>query len=231
MSIRLVFDLVREGCSRTQEVLVDRVVVAGWTGRNQADVDRHIAELAEIGVQAPPTVPVYYRVAPSLLTQENRITVVGAETSGEVEFYLLVTTEGVFVGVGSDHTDRKVEAYDVTVSKQMCGKPVSRRVWPLDEVKGHWDTLELQSHVLRRGERRVYQSGTLEALLPPDILLRRYLQGQPMRPGMLMFGGTVPVIGGVSGGERFEVSLFDPSSGNRLEHAYAVDVVPPYEAH
>ncbi len=32
----------------------------------------------------------------------------------------------LFVGVGSDHTDRKAETINVSLSKQMCAKPVSR---------------------------------------------------------------------------------------------------------
>ena len=39
---------------------------------------------------------------------------------------MLIGWQGrIFVGCGSDHTDRKVEAYSVTVSKQMCDKPIA----------------------------------------------------------------------------------------------------------
>ena len=39
---------------------------------------------------------------------------------------MLIGWQGrIFVGLGSDHTDRKVEAYSVTVSKQMCDKPMA----------------------------------------------------------------------------------------------------------
>lgn len=231
MTVRLTFDLIRDGVSRAWDVVIDRVVIAGWTGRNRVDVDRHIAELADIGVAAPPAVPVFYRVAPSLLTHDEEITVVGSETSGEVEFYLLGTPEGVYVGVASDHTDRKVEAYDITASKQMCAKPVSRRAWFLGDVQARWDTLEVRSHVTRAGERRLYQAGRLDALLPPGDLVRRYARDALLPSGTLMFGGTVPVIDGVAGGERFDVSLFDPCSGGRLDHAYSVEMVPPYETH
>jgi hypothetical protein len=181
------------------------------------------------GVAAPPAVPVFYRVAPSLLTQDPKITVVGSETSGEVEFFLVGTSEGTYVGVGSDHTDRKVEAYDITVSKQICAKTVSQRVWFLDYVRAHWDSLEVRSHTTREGKRQLYQVVTLDSLLPPDELIRRYSRDMRLAPGTVMFGGTVPVIGRVAGGDRFDVSLFDPRSGGCLEHAYAVEVVPPHE--
>ena len=35
----------------------------------------------------------------------------------------------LWVGTGSDHTDREVEKYGVTVSKQMCDKPVAPVFW------------------------------------------------------------------------------------------------------
>ena len=39
---------------------------------------------------------------------------------------MLIGWQGrTFVGLGSDHTDRKVESYSVTVSKQMCDKPIA----------------------------------------------------------------------------------------------------------
>ena len=47
------------------------------------------------------------------------------ESSGEVEFVLIGWQGRTFVGLGSDHTDRKVESYSVTVSKQMCDKPMA----------------------------------------------------------------------------------------------------------
>ncbi len=38
---------------------------------------------------------------------------------------MIVLADGKrYLGIGSDHTDRKVETYNITVSKQMCDKPV-----------------------------------------------------------------------------------------------------------
>ena len=62
---------------------------------------------------------------------------------------MLIGWQGrTFVGCGSDHTDRKVEAYSVTVSKQMCDKPIASELWELEEVVGHWDQMILRSWVL-----------------------------------------------------------------------------------
>ena len=43
---------------------------------------------------------------------------------------MLIQSGGtLYVGVGSDHTDRKVETYNITASKQMCDKPIAPELW------------------------------------------------------------------------------------------------------
>ena len=47
------------------------LVIAGWTGRDQQALSKHIRELEEIGVKAPKSTPIFYRVAAGLFTHEN----------------------------------------------------------------------------------------------------------------------------------------------------------------
>ncbi|MEO1116170.1 MAG: DUF2848 family protein, partial [Pseudomonadota bacterium] len=112
----------------------ERLIVAGWTGRDRAAVDHHIEELAAIGVPAPSTVPLYYQCAPALLTQETEIQALGDETSGEAEPFLLRQNGKTWIGLGSDHTDRALEVHSVAASKQICAKPVADVLWPLETV-------------------------------------------------------------------------------------------------
>jgi hypothetical protein len=198
------------------------LIVAGWTGRDKAAVEHHIAELAAIGVKRPRTVPCFYRLGANLLTTAGELEVVGENSSGEVEFVLISAPEAMYVGVGSDHTDRKVEAYGVSVSKQMCPKPLGRELWPFAEVEGHWDRLVLRSHVTHRGKRRLYQEGPVSTMLAPGELLARF----PDSPGSLpsataMFCGTLAAQGEIGGGERFEIELHDPATNRSLKHEYA----------
>ena len=123
------------------DLSVNQAVIAGWTGRDAVARDRHIAELEAIGIARPASTPIYYRVAARRLTTATSIEVSGPDSSGEVEFVLFGAGGRIFVGAGSDHTDRKVETYSVTVSKQMCDKPVSPVLWALDEVGDHWDQM------------------------------------------------------------------------------------------
>jgi len=113
--------------TRDLDVKVVKVIVAGWTGRDRAVLDRHIDELAELGVAPPSTVPLFYRVSSQLLTQAAEIEVVGPDTSGEVEPLIIATRQEVFLGLASDHTDRALEATSVAASKQACPKSIATR--------------------------------------------------------------------------------------------------------
>lgn len=214
---QLDFDIA--GVKRTASI--DALIIAGWTGRDRAAVEHHIAELAAIGVKRPRTVPCFYRLGANLLTHAEVIEVTGSDSSGEVEVVMLSLVDGLHVGVGSDHTDRKVETHSVTASKQMCPKPVSRGLWKFDEVEGHWDELTLRSWVTRQGKRVLYQEGPVTKMLAPPDLMRMYLAKPGVLPvGTAMYCGTLGVNGEIGGGERFEIELEDPRSKRKLQHAY-----------
>ena len=201
---------------------IDRLIVAGWTGRDLDAVEQHIAELAAVGVRRPATVPCFYRLGANLLTHAPAIDVAGCHSSGEVEVVLVSLAEGLYVGVGSDHTDRRVETYGVTVSKQMCPKPVSRELWAFGDIESHWDDLVLRSWVTRQGTRELYQEGPVTRMLAADDLIGRYLGRRGALPvGTAMYCGTLTVNGAIGGGERFEIELEDPRLKRTLHHAYA----------
>lgn len=209
--------------SSSRRIEITKLVIAGWTGRDKASLEKHIAELAAIGVKRPRTVPVFYRVAASLLTAEREVEVVGESSSGEVEFVLVSAPNALYVGIGSDHTDRKVETYGVTVSKQMCPKPLGRDLWTFADLEPHWDELVLRAHVTRQGKRALYQEGAVNRMLAPRDLLKRFSGSTgSLAPGTAMFCGTLAVRGEIGGGEHFEIELHDPVMKRSLRHEYAV---------
>jgi hypothetical protein len=205
---------------------IDRAVMAGWTGRDPVARDRHIAELEAIGIARPATTPIYYRVAARRLTMADSIEVSGGETSGEVEFVLIGWEGRIFVGVGSDHTDRKVESYSVTVSKQMCDKPIASVLWELEDVAGHWDRMILRAFAWIDGARVLYQEGTLDSMLPVEELIHRGFGGARLPDGCAMFGGTFAAIGGIRPASRFEFELEDPVLKRSIGHGYDVIELP-----
>ena len=215
------------GAPVSRETIVTNAVIAGWTGRDAEAVEKHIVELEKLGVQRPASTPIFYRVSAARLTTADKIEVLGDQSSGEVEFVLLQAHGKLWVGAGSDHTDRKVETYNVSVSKEMCDKPVAREFWPFEEVADHWDSLILRSFAVENGSKRLYQEGAVTAMLSPDDLIRRHSSHGAMPEGMLMFCGTLPVKGEfATAAERFEFELEDPVAKRSLRYGYEMVTLP-----
>ncbi len=203
------------------------LVIAGWTGRDVEALNHHIEELKAIGVQPPSQVPIYYRVSAAMLTQADRIQVLGDDSSGEAEPVLVGTTDRLWVTLGADHTDRKVESHGIAVSKQMCAKPIGRTAWRFEEVEPHWDRLMLRSYVTEAGKRVLYQEGPLASIRPPRELIAGWQRGDKRLPaGVAMFCGTMGAIGGIRPSPRFEMELEDPVLGRKLTHSYHVQSLP-----
>lgn len=224
MGTKLTFTLHAGGESRTETLAIRHAVIAGWTGRDKVALEKHIVELEELGVARPASTPIYYRVAAARFTTAGEIESTGPESSGEVEFMILQADGRRWLGVGSDHTDRKVETYGITVSKQMCDKPVAADLWALDEVLPHWDSLLIRSYAVIDGARVLYQQGSVAAMLPPEEIIAGCEPG--FSDGTAMFCGTLAAIGGIRPAERFEFEIEDPVLGRIIRHGYDVTVLP-----
>jgi hypothetical protein len=222
----LTFTVDAQGTTTPLTLAIDQAVIAGWTGRDPVARDKHIAELEAIGIARPASTPIYYRVSARRLTTEDSIEVSGGDSSGEVEFVLIGWQGRVFVGLGSDHTDRKVETYSITVSKQMCDKVMAPVLWELEDVAGHWDQLILRSFAWIGGARVLYQEGTLDNMLSVAELVRRGFQDGKLPDGCAMFGGTFAAKGGIRPASRFEYELEDPVLKRCIRHAYDVIELP-----
>jgi hypothetical protein len=191
-----------------------------------AALEKHIRELEALGVKRPKTTPIFYRVATSLLTTGETIEVLGDHSSGEAECVAYSLDDGIWVGLGSDHTDRKAETVGVSLSKQMCAKPVSRDIWRFGDVAPHWDDLVLRSYVGVNGERRLYQEGSVAAMRPLPELFKLYGEGESLPAGTAMFCGTLAVHGGITPSETFEMELDDPVLKRKIAHCYRVQTLP-----
>ena len=211
---------------QAQPQALHQLVVAGWTGRDREALERHIVELEALGVKRPSTTPIFYRVSVNRVTLDKQIEVTSEGTSGEVEFVLLAAGGKLWVGVGSDHTDRGAETYDVTASKQMCEKPIAPVFWDHAEVAPHWSELRLRSYVKERGERVLYQEGSVDSMLEPLDLIGKYTGKSALPEGCMMFCGTLAARGGVRASDRFEFEIEDPVLGRRISHGYSVERLP-----
>jgi hypothetical protein len=199
-------------------------VCCGYTGRNQDAVKKHIEELAKAGIKPPPTVPTFYPKPPAGVDLEGRIFTEGMETSGEIEYVLLVDQGDIWIGLGSDHTDRELERLDILKSKQACPAPMARTLWKYGEIKGHWDKIEMRSWVARAGEKVLYQQLTLATILAPEDLIRLVQQQVTGSiEGLAIFSGTSAILTEeMVFTDRFDGELYDPIMNRRINLSYTV---------
>jgi Protein of unknown function (DUF2848) len=216
----------RHSAAGTDRVGFDcrELIVAGWTGRDEAALRHHAEELAAIGVPMASAMPIFYRNAATQVTQTEHLQVLGPDTSGEVEPVIVAMQDGLWLTVGSDHTDRKAETIGIALSKQLCGKVIARHLWRLDEVIADWDRLAIRSVILENGGPVTYQDGTLSKMRTPDDLI--YRLGRTLEPGTIMFCGTLGAIGGIRPAGRFEMTLTDAARGRSIMHGYGIEVLP-----
>ena len=209
------------GTVETLELGRFRSLVAGYTGRDAAQVQHHIDELAAIGVAPPPQVPMIYPMPDGAVTSAEDLTVAGDNTSGEVEPVLIRHAGRFYLGVGSDHTDRTLETEDIGESKAACPKPIGDVVLAVDDWSSFdWDACLVRSTV----DGAVYQDGTLAGLRRPDELWSIVAERLDLQPDedVVCFAGTLPLIDGAFvPGRDWEIRIATPD-GTTLAHSYRI---------
>lgn len=223
----LSFTLDSNDGPRSIEADIHTLIIAGWSGRDIASIEHHIEELAALGIARPSALPLYYRVAHNQLTQASQIQVVGETTSGEAEAFVFAVEGELYVSVASDHTDRKLEAHSIALSKQICAKPLGGTAWRLADVETHWDELILRSYIEEDGTTVLYQEGPLASLRTPRDLISGFTGGIPTLPDhTAMSCGTVNAIGGIRPSSSFSMEIHDPRLERTLRHRYDVQRLP-----
>lgn len=203
------------------------LVIAGWTGRDSAAIRHHIEELAALGVKPPSATPLYYRVSAALLTTAPQIEVVGGASSGEVEPMIVQSGDQRWLGLGSDHTDRALEAHSVAMSKQVCAKPCAGELWPWDDVADRLDEIALESWIEEGGDWVLYQQGTLAAIRPlAELIDGAGIERMAQGGAVAMMCGTLGAQGGVRPAARFRMMMTNPATGRRIAHEYSTTNLP-----
>lgn len=202
-----------------------RLLMAGFTGRNQKIAMKHVEELRAYGVVAPKKIPSFYAVPNHLVSTATELEVLGKKTSGEVEPVLLFHRGQSYLGVGSDHTDRELEKTSIAKSKVMCGKILAPEVWSYREVKNGWDKLVLRSWIGHSRKKTIYQEAPLGAFLRPEKLIRlarSYIRGGNLE-GTVLFLGTIPIVGsGFGFSANFSGELVDKARKRQLCFSYRI---------
>jgi hypothetical protein len=216
--------LYKSGAKDRIGMVVENIFNGGYAGRNQQHVREHIEELAKLGVPVPTTTPTLYPLANYNLTIAKRIQVQNAETSGEIEYVLLRQANVTYVTVGSDHTDRELENFSVAKSKQACPNVIPRQVWLYEEVKDHWEQIQLKCWVTKDGKRSLYQEATVGALMSPEEWQPTFKKlGIDNLNNSVFFSGTINTVGKqLIYADSYELEMNDPVLKRTLRHEYSV---------
>lgn len=182
----------------------------------------HQEEVADVGVRIAFDIPAprIYPMAVSSITTDVAIGVHSTTTSGEAEIVLVVQDGELFVGVGSDHTDRELERTSIIWSKQYSPSALGTRVWRWADIEARWGTLLLESTV----DGELYQSSLASVFLaPPKILAILAERVTSLPDSYLVYCGTYTSIAKkIRFGDRWTATLRDPDAGDRIDVAYDV---------
>ena len=224
------FELERFDGTKTIEVTFDKVFAIGYAGRDVAKTMEHIKELEEqLGVPAPKRIPTIFQCSNYVLSQEEDILFLGDQTCGEVEYVIVTQGDAIYIGLGSDHTDRKLEGVSVPKAKQICAKPISRKLWDYREIKDHWDSITLRSFQLIDGQKVAYQDGGVKDILKVEENLKELRERVGDIYNAVIFSGTVPLLKGFLYGQKFFCEMSDPVLKRKNEFSYGVSVIPEEE--
>jgi hypothetical protein len=202
---------------------VKRMINGGFSGRNQEAVWAHIEELEKIGVKRPEKTPTFYPIPAANISQADQIEVIGEGNSTEIEYVMLLAPDGMYIALGGDHTDRELETVSIPKSKLVYPNIVSRKAWKYEDIKDHWDRIEIRCWL---GENRqtLYQEGTLAKIMPPAELLEHVqaLVSEDLKGSVILSGTLAALTEGIAYSPVVEGELFDPVTGERISLKYRV---------
>ncbi len=210
---------------RSRTVEVHWVFNAGYAGRDSDQVQKHVDELAALGVPAPDNVPSLYPLSNLLARQDRVVQVPHARTSGEAEWALLVgdTPDDLMVVAACDHTDRDLEVHGVAWSKQSAPDMIGDLAWRWSDIEDDFDDFTLRAWVTHHGQQELISDGSPAELLSPSYWIERLDKAGLLRPGTLLLSGTIPMIEGVDQfAEGWRVQLAAPD-GHTSQVAYRVE--------
>lgn len=205
---------------------VKKIVNAGYTGRNQEEVQKHIDELKEKGIPGPDEIPTYFPKFRDRLTQAEEVEALDEKGhTGEAEYVLLCAGNEIYIAAGSDHTDRLVEQASIPKAKQVYPNFISKDVWMLSEVRDHFDQIILRGVVENNGMESVFQEASLSALLSPDELYALVKEIVTDTEGLAIFSGTVGALEDLDCTPVFRTELDDPVLGRKLSCSYRMKTI------
>lgn len=221
--------------SEQRAIDVGSVAGARYASRDLEGTRAKLDSLLAQGKSATRTNPSIFRIGRYLLTQSEEFEVQGPLTGGEVEIVAIRNGDEILISVGSDQCDRELDPLFQDKPKQMCPHPLAHAAWPYDEVRDHWDDLQLYGHVVV-GEHVVpVQESTAAVLVDLEYLLAMDEVVALPDPAFLYCGAVaflssaaetatrlhLPEETALGVGDAFLVRLHDPVLGRTIEHQFS----------
>ena len=207
------------------QFIPERLYCLAYAGRTKEDRAAHAQDVAQgAEMEAEPELG-FGEVPALLITQDKRIQVLGEMTAGEVEFVLFVKDNDLYITLGSDHADRKMELMQSDLAKMVCAKPIPNRAWRYTrELAEEWDSLQMRSETYSNGKWDCSQQSCVDALLHPDDIIKEIrARNLPLEDGCIYYCGTVAVEDGHFWyGEKYRISLSMPDGSKELSHQYDI---------
>jgi hypothetical protein len=216
-------DVRREGSDPVPLVVTPaRVYNLGSATVDAGQAVAHQNEVADVGVRIAfdRPAPRVYPMAVSSITTDDCIGVHHERTSGEAELVLVVDDGELYLGIGSDHTDRDLEALSILWSKQYSPSVLGRDVWRWRDVEEDWNQLVLESDV----DGRPYQSSKAAVFRKPtDILSALSERVQALPSSYVVYCGTYTTLENtIAFGGHWDVRLVNRRTDDRLAFGYDV---------
>ena len=228
-----------QGLKRSERLSIPVGSVAGvrYASRDIEGMRVELDETIERNKHFSPatrTNPSVFRIGRYLLTQGHEFEVQGPLTGGEAEVVVIRMGGELYISVGSDQCDRELDPLFPDKPKQMCPHPIARTGWYYDEVREHWDSLRIYSHVVVDNYTIPLQDSELSELVDLDFLLETD-QVASLTDPMILYCGAVPFLESAAGlvedygveesalkgvGDEFLVRLHDPELQRTIEHRY-----------
>lgn len=227
MSTKIKLTLETKDSTSEKEFIVNRMFNYGSAVKDPEFVRKHHAEVNKLGIVLPNrgVLPRMYHLSDWTLTTADEITVQGNETSGEAELVFLDDGGEILVGVGSDHTDRKLEKFSIHYGKQVCQNVLAPKVWLLREIEDHLDQVVMECETETAGVKALYQRVNVDVFMEPRKLMGLVYErtSVPHGSGVVLFSGTVPTIdNALYYADKWTIRLTDTVLNRMIEHTYAV---------
>ncbi len=223
MSIKLRLTVDTPGGAQERDLVVDRVYNLGFTIRDREKMQRHLDEVTGVHIDWPERPPAIFPISNWATITADEVSVQYDRTSGEIEIVSIIDGDELLIGVGSDHTDRKLEQTDIPWGKQVAPNVLGPTVWRWADVADHWDEVQLESYV----DGKLYQkAGVAEFWTPVEMV--ESVQGRIAEvPGAtILFSGTVVSVDEqLDFGRNWSLRMIDPVLGRTLRHDYKIIVL------